>query len=265
MEIDPFVYKWILSLLVGAAWVIVSTTVAEKISGKVGGLITGLPSTAVVAFLFIGLTQGTDAVKTASISLLLMSGFYSFFFITYLLLSKKTFSKALMGSFIIWFTFAILVSLINPSNLFLSFIAWLLMIVSSIIWASKNISIQANKIPKKVISSPIWFKSLLSGLIISSVVLISKIAGPSWGGIFATFPSLSIVTILVTEKSGGLEFTRLIAKNIHISITTTLGLFAILSYFLFPIIGVVMGTITSYILLILISVPLYRLFEKFKQ
>jgi len=262
---NDFVVKWLLSLLVGSIWVIVSTTVAEKISGKLGGLITGLPSTAVITFLFIGLTQGVDAVKTASVTLTLMSGFYSFFFITYLLLSKTNFSKALTGSFTVWFMCALLVAIINPSSLTISVIAWLFLIVLSISWVSKNITIKIKKIPKKIVGSPIWLKSLLSGLIISGVVLISKIAGPSWGGIFATFPSLSVVTLLVTNRSGGLEFTRLIAKNIQISITTTLGLFAVFSYFLFPNLGVMLGTITSYVLLLVISVPLYKLFERLKQ
>lgn len=262
---SDFVIKWLLSIIIGSIWVIVSTSVAEKISGKLGGLIVGLPSTAVIAFLFIGLTQGIEAVKTASVTLTLMSGFYGFFFITYLLLAKTSFVKALTGSLAVWFTGAIFVFVLNPSSLASSVIGWLLLTVFSISWVSKNIVIKEKTIPEKIVGSSIWLKSLLSGLIISVIVLISKFAGPSWGGIFATFPSLSVVTLMITNKSGGLEFTRLIAKNIQLSITTSLGLFAILSYFLFPALGVILGTITSYIVLLVLGVPLYKLFERLKQ
>ena len=83
---DPFITKWIISLIVGTAWVAVFTTIAEKISGKLGGLLVGLPSTAVVSLLFIGLTQGVNAARISSVVMPYSSGLYCFFFITFLLL-----------------------------------------------------------------------------------------------------------------------------------------------------------------------------------
>ena len=257
---------WLLSILFGSIWVVASTTVAEKISGRLGGLIAGLPSTAVVGLLFIGLTQGTEAATTATVILPLSSGLYCFFFIAYLLLSKRGFTVAIIGSLVTWFIIALIASIVAPSSLLVSLLIWLILVVLCIAWVVKNISIETKKIPQKIKGGPMWFKALLSGFVIGGVVLISKTAGPSWGGIFATFPAITISTLLVTAKSGGLEFTRLIAKNILISITTTLGLFAILVYITFPILGPILGTISSYILLLLVSIPLYHLvFEKLKD
>ena len=262
---NDFAIKWLLSLLVGSVWIIVSTTIAERISGRLGGLITGLPSTVVVALLFIGLTQGVDAAKTASAIMPLSVGLYSFFSIAYLLLSRKNFVTAFAGSLAVWFLFAIVASLINPSFV-VSILLWFVLVTLSISWTVKNISINSNQIPKNIKGRPVWFKALLGGVVISSVVLISKLAGPKWGGISATFPALTISTLLVTIKSGGLEFTRLIAKNILISTTTTVGLLAIISYIMFPILGPIIGMVISYTLVLLISIPLYHLvFEKLKN
>lgn len=263
---DPFIFKVFLSLIIGILFVIISTNIAERISGKLGGLIVGLPSTAVISLLFVGLTQGIQAALISSMMVPFSSGLYCFFFVAYLLLTKKGFKFGLIISLIVWFFFAFIAANFPPKNLNESILIGTILIMSTIIWAVKKIKINHKLIPEKITSSPVWLKALLTGIIISSIVLISKIAGPRWGGIFATFPALTISTILITVKSGGLEFTRLIAKNILISTTTTISLFAILCYFLYPIVGVIIGSILAYFGLLLISIPLYFLiFDKIKE
>lgn len=262
----PFVFKVILSLIIGIVWVIISTNIAERISGKLGGLIVGLPSTAVISILFVGLTQGTPAALTSSMIVPYSSGFYCFFFITFLLLTKKGFEIGFISSLIVWFVFAFVAAKFPPSNLLESIIVGLILIILTIFWAVKKIHINHKLIPKNIVSGPLWLKAVITGTVIGIIVIISKIAGPSWGGIFATFPALTISTMLITVKSGGTEFTRLIAKNVLISTTTTISLFAIFCYFLYPITGIILGTVFAYIGLLIISIPLYFLiFDKIKE
>jgi len=263
---SPFVIKWFLSLIIGSLWVAMSTLIAEKVSGKLGGLIAGLPTTAVVSLMFIGLTLGLNPALVTAKIVPLSSGLYCFFFVTYLIQTKKGFLNGFIKSLVVWFTFAFIASRFSSTNLLTSTLIGFTFIAATIWWVEKNIQIDDQHIPKKIKGSPLWVKASLTGLVISSVVFISKLAGPIWGGIFATFPALTISTILVTIKSGGLEFTRLIAKNILISTTTTISLFAIFSYFFYPMFGVIAGTIIAYIALLIISIPLYRLiFDRLKD
>lgn len=263
---DPFVIKWLLSLIIGSLWVGISTIIAEKISGRIGGLILGLPSTAAIGLLFIGLTQGTNAALTASVIMPFSSGFYCFYYLAYLLLANKGFLTGFVGSLTVWFVFAFLASLIAPSDISHSIIVWLFLVTICIGYAIKYIHINHRLIPKKIVSMPLWLKAALTGIVISLIVLISKLAGPRVGGIFATFPALATSTFLITVKSGGVEFTRLVAKNILISTTITIGLFAILSYLLFPILGIIFGAITAYIGLLIVSLPLFILFiNRYKE
>jgi uncharacterized membrane protein (GlpM family) len=263
---DPFVIKVISSLIIGIIWVIISTYLAERINGKFGGLILGLPSTAAISLLFIGLTQGIHGALASSKIIPFSSGLYCFYYITYLILTKKGFKVGFIGSLIIWFMFAFFASTFSPHSLFVSIGLWIILITTCIWWTIKNIHINYKIIPKKIISIPLWIKAILTGVVISLIVVISKIAGPKWGGIFATFPALATSTYLITIKSGGIEFTRLIAKNILISTTTTIGLFAILCYFIYPISGIILGTIFAYIGLLIISIPFYfLLFNKIKE
>lgn len=263
---DPFIIKVIFSLVIGIAWVIISTYLAERVSGKLGGIIVGLPSTAVISLLFVGLTQGIPAAQIAAKIVPYSSGLYCFFFISYLLLTKKGFKIGFFGSLLVWFMFAFFAAYFSPKSLFNSIIIGLILITSTICWATIKININHKLIPKKIISSPLWIKAFMTGTVIGLIVIISKLAGPKWGGIFATFPALTISTILITVRSGGVEFTRLIAKNVLISTTTTISIFAILCYFLYPIAGVILGTILSYFGLFVISIPLYFLiFNRIKE
>lgn len=75
---DPFTFKVLLSLFVGIIFVVVSTYIAERVSGKIGGLIVGLPSTAVISLAFIGLTQGVTQAVVASSIVPFSSAFYCF-------------------------------------------------------------------------------------------------------------------------------------------------------------------------------------------
>lgn len=263
---ESFIIKVVLSLITGIIFVVISTYLAERVSGKLGGIIVGLPSTAVISLLFVGLTQGIHAARTAAMIVPYSSGLYCFFFIAYLLATKKGFNIGFFLSLLVWFLFAFFASVISPRNLIVSICIGFLLIFVTIYWVVKNIHINHKFIPKKIISSPVWLKAVLTGTVIAFIVIISKLAGPKWGGIFATFPALTISTILITVKSGGVEFTRLIAKNVLISTTTTISLFALFGYFLFPIVGLIIGSILAYIGLLLISIPLYLLVvDKLKE
>lgn len=263
---DPFALKVLLSLFVGIIFVVVSTYIAERVSGKIGGLIVGLPSTAVISLTFIGLTQGVPQAVVASSIVPFSSAFYCFYFIAFLLLTKKGFITGFFGSLTVWFFFAIISFIYFPKSMVVSVLVWIVFVTLAIQWAVKYVHINHSKIPKKIVSGPLWVKATITGSVISMIVIIAKVAGPSWGGIFATFPALTISTMLITVQSGGVEFTRLIAKNVLISTTTTVSIYAIFTYFLYPIVGVIWGSILAYFGLLIISIPLYLLiFDKLKD
>jgi hypothetical protein len=263
---DPFVIKSVLSVLLGIIWVSMTTLVAERVSGKLGGLIAGLPSTAVISLLFIGLTQPLDVTVSTSSVIPFSTGVYCFFFLSYLYFSKKSFAKGMIAGLITWFFFAYVAHELAPSNIYISILIWLVLDTISIYVALKYLKIDKSKIPERINKTPIWLKVLISGFTMTGVILISLLAGPRWGIVFVTFPAITTSTFLITIKSGGVEFTRQVALNILISTTVTIGIFAILAHFIMPLTGAVVGIVLAYILLIGIAYFLYRtVFDKLKQ
>ncbi len=49
---QAFLFKVVLSMIIGGIWVVASTVIVDKFGTKLGGLIAGLPSTVVVALTF---------------------------------------------------------------------------------------------------------------------------------------------------------------------------------------------------------------------
>lgn len=263
---SAFLYKLFLSLVVGSSWVTISTIIAEKISGKLGGLITGLPSTAAISLLFVAYTQDMDAIQDATLVVPFSAGLYTYFYLTYLVATKKGFYPGLVISLIVWLFFAVLVSKMEIVNLMQSVIVWIVLVGTSLFLLIRYIHIDTSVSNVKVRKSPLGIKVVISSLVIACIVVISKLMGPVWGGILSTFPALATSTFLITYRSGGVEFTRLIAKNVMISTTTTIGLYAILVRYLYPELGLIFGTIVSYLLLLVISVPLYFfVFERLRK
>lgn len=239
--------KWLLSLIVGGSWVTITTVVAERLGPKLGGLIGGMPSTALISFLFIALTQSTQAAVTATTIVPASVGFYSFFFLTYLLTTKFGFHKALALSLITWFIFAALALTIGIQSIITSISIWLILVAFSIMFVQTKVTLRPVKTIKiHYTTAMILERALLSGLIISIAVLMAKLAGPNWGGVLSTFPALTISTLLIIRKTAGLEFTRHIMKNFMISMTMNLGIFALLVRQTYPWYGPWVGTGFSY-------------------
>ena len=262
-DMDPFWIRWILSIIVGGSWVTATSIIAERIGPKLGGLIGGMPSTALVSFLFIALTQSAQTAVAATTVVPMSVGFYCFFFLTYLLLARRGFLTALMGSLTVWLLFATFSVVLNVQSFFWSVAIWIVLITSSIWYALTCIHLQpVSKVTIRYTPVMLLGRAALSGIIISIAVLMAKLAGPVWGGVLSTFPALTVSTLLITRTTGGIEFSRHFMKNILISTTINLGIFAILVRISFAAVGPWFGTLIAYIGTLLVTYILNKILKK---
>ena len=258
-----FGIKWLLSILVGGAWVTLTTFIAEQLGPQIGGLISGIPSTALITYIFIALTQSTRQAIQATTTVPLTVGFYSFFFIVYLLNSHRGFYKTLGISIAVWSVFAAISALINIQSFSASLICWITLISLSFWITHKKVILSPVKFAKLRYTPKILFqRAALSGIVISIGVLTAKILGPVWGGIFSTFPALTISTLLITYKSSGIEFTRHLMKNILLSITINLVLFAAFVRYGYQTFGMPVGTVVAYLGTLIATFLLHQVLKK---
>ena len=83
-----FIWKLILSFVAGSIAVTLTTAAAEKFGSKIGGLIGGIPSTSVVALLFIGIVHSPEYVVQATDVIPLMMGCNSLFLVVFVVISR---------------------------------------------------------------------------------------------------------------------------------------------------------------------------------
>jgi hypothetical protein len=77
----------------------------------------------------------------------------------------------------------------------------------------------------------------------------SQFGGPVLGGIFSAFPAVFTSTLYIVNKNRGIEFSRSITKPLMISATLTVIPYSIAVRYIYPYMGIWIGTLVSYALI----------------
>lgn len=244
-----FWYKLGLSFMVGGAWVTMSTLAAERYGSKIGGLIGGLPSTVVVTLLFIGLTQATNAASEATLLVPLAMGINGYFIIVFILTAKRGLLLSLSSALLTWLILASLLVAIHIQHFYISIVGWIILTVVCILIVERWLNVASQeKVRFPYTPSQIILRGLFGGAIIAFAVLMGRLAGPVYGGIFATFPAIFTSTLVITYRTAGAEFSQAVARSLMISGMINVPLYAIMARYLLPWSGLLSGTAIALVL-----------------
>jgi hypothetical protein len=94
----------------------------------------------------------------------------------------------------------------------------------------------------------IGFRALFGGALISFAVLLGKLGGPVYGGVFAIFPMMFISTLVVTYHAGGVDFSRAMGKAIMVSATVNVSLYTMAVRYTYAWVGLAYGTAIALVL-----------------
>lgn len=261
---DPFLIKLLLSFITGFIWLFVISKVAAKFGTKVGGVIAGIPSTLFVAFLFIAITQSTQAAAQSTTLVPLVVGINTIFVAAYVFLARKMhFVPSLLAAIAAWALAAFFVVESNMSNFALSVALFFPMTFLSYTLLEKKFNIDSSsKAVLNYTTSQLLFRSFVGGFLITLAVLMAKIGGPLIGGMFAAFPALTIALIIVSRLHHGEEYTEALLKNFIITGALSVLIYTIAVRYSYPEFGLFYGTIVSLIISIIGSYFGYHLINK---
>ena len=239
-----FWFKLALSFIVGSLWVILTTVSAEHFGSKIGGLIGGLPSTVVIALFFIGYTQTPLIAAQATTIMPLAQGLNGLFVLSFMLFSRWGLGLALTGSLAIWLIQSTILYLSHIQIFWISLIGWLLLLLVCILVLLKWWKIPSTiKLEVSYPASQILWRALFGGTVIALAVLMGKLGGTLLGGIFSSFPAIFLTTLVITYRSGGIDFSRAVGKSLLISGLINVPLYEIVVRYLYPQLGLVAGTV----------------------
>jgi hypothetical protein len=242
---DIFIFKLILSFLIGGVWVTIATQLADKYGTKVGGIITGLPSTALLSLFFIGWTQSPSVSVEATTIIPIIGAVNALFLLVYISLVRKNFWLALGSSFFVWSVFSLTLVLLDFNYFLLSILIYTVVAVLSFSLIEKGLKVKSER-PGQVKNTVrnLIFRGLFSGTIIVFAVIMGKIGGPLFGGMFAMFPAMFTGTLLITYFSHGSLFSSAMMKVALLSASSVV-LYAILVRFTYIPFGLFLGTLLS--------------------
>ena len=240
-----FIIKLILSFLIGGLWVTVATGLADRHGTKVGGFIAGLPSTALLSLFFIGWTQSPIIAVQATTIIPAIGAVNALFLLVYISLVRKNFWGALGGSFLVWFGCSFTLIFLDFDKFLISIFIYIAVLFGCFFLIEQVLRVESKQ-PRPVNNTlkTLLCRGLFSGTIVLSAVLMGKIAGPLFGGMFAMFPAMFTGTLVITYLSHGPLFSSAMMKAALLSASSVV-LYAILVRLTYIPFGLYSGTALS--------------------
>lgn len=254
-------YQLFLPFILSAIIVVIIMFIAEKYGTKIGGILGTLPSTIVIALVFLAINKDINfASKSASV-IPAELGINILFLIIFAILIFRSVIIAFFISISVWMILSILIIIINLNNIWISITIYLISLILALIILEnikkiksiKNVNYHYNK--KKII-----LRGLIAGIVISIAILLSNI-GAIISGIFSVFPAIIISTMLISYKEYGPNFSAGMAKSMIIGISSV-AVYATSVHFLYPIYDIIFGSFISYLSSITITIILLILKDK---
>jgi Protein of unknown function (DUF3147) len=247
----------VLAFAVGSLWVSAITIIAEKKGSVLGGVLGGLPSTSAFSFFFIGINQSSNAVVQATTVFPLAFGVTSAYLFFYAFFAQKGVIRGITFSLMIWFAASALIVSSGLNDFVFSLIGGIVISVLTYFFF-KKLKLRNLTGEKKVYKfHEIILRGVGAGSLVLLSVLLSQIGGPVLGGISAAFPAVFTSTLIILNRSKGTEFSRSITKPLVLSGIFTIIPFSVAVRFLFPVLGIWLGTVVSYVLVVPLAILSY--------
>lgn len=261
-----FYIQLIASFLVGGAVIAALSFFAERANKKIAGIILSLPSTVVVSYLFVGWVTSANAISGIVPATIATAGSVQMFAIAYLYLSKIKTNKinsimlSFGGALLSWLILSIPQALIKFDNLPLSIVIYLIAVSIGYYLLTKKNKVQPIQKIIKYSNIQILGRAIFAGFVIALAVFLSKTLNPFWGGILSSFPAAFTSTFIIIHWYYGHDMLAKIMKAVPAGSFVYIG-FTIAAKWTFPAYGLILGTITAY----LVSLLIFFIFLKRKK
>ena len=238
---------FLIKLLVTVTVVLLLSLVAERVSPRVAGILSGYPLGAAIALFFIGLENSSEFASSSAVytmmGLVATQSFVYFYFRASLFFKRfNTLGScvfAIAGYLVaIW-----LLHFIRPGKI----LAVLIPVASVFLFVYlfkevKNVTIQ-NRI--QLTPKILFFRAFLAAFILLIITGTAKFVGPRWAGLFSAFPITLLPLILIVHLTYDKEHVHTIIKNFPLGLGSLI-IYSLCVSIVYPIHGIYVGTLISF-------------------
>ena len=254
-----FVIKTVVTIL----FVLVLSLLAEWVSPKVSGIISGIPTGTAIILFFYGLEQGTEFASQSSLFNLVGMLSMQVFIYVYFKASIKNSKMNIFFSSIIA-TGGYLITILLLKQFQFNLVTALIIPLISIplfTYLFKKVKNSSIKNTVKLNPKVLFIRAIVASVVILFVTSIAQLVGPKWAGLFSAFPTTLFPLILIIHNAYGKEHVHTIIKNVPQG-QWAMVMYIVSVFFLYPLLGVYLGTLISYSVVILYLVVLFRMHKQ---
>lgn len=224
-----------------------ASIMAEKFGGKVGGYVSAFPAPAAIAYFFIAYGQSVEAAVQATVSFPVAYSLVGILLLAYALLAKRGLVLAMGVAIGIWLAASLAFIQMKPTNFVVSLLLYIAIFVC-MFWLMRHYVRASNKpVQHSFTKWQLFGRAVFGGSIILAAVVMSKIAGPLYGGVFAAFPAGFVSMLILMHRTHGADFSLSMIRPMYLT-----GMIVVVGYvtvlrFAYPAFGVWFGTATALI------------------
>jgi hypothetical protein len=185
------------------------------------------------------------------------------FLLLFALLSQKKILVALAGSLLTWTVLTIVIYYSNLTSIILSLAVYLVcFLLTFLILDKKKKIISQDTIKVHYTALKLLGRSLIAGIVIAIAVSFSNV-GVTLSGIFSVFPAIFLSTMLISLREHGPQFTGAMAKGMIYGSPSVVS-YAIGIHYLYPLIGILTGTIGAFLIALVVTLILFTFRKKIR-
>ena len=253
----------LLSFVIAGSWIAVLTLLAERFGSKVGGLIANLPSNILIVLIFISLTQGVGFVREMTPAIPVGILIDSIFLVVFVLLLHYNLLISMIGSLATWLVLAIIANRIQMESLWINVAIYFAVTILAFLFVEYGWKIPTmGKSGKKYTLGQMAVRAAFAGGLVGGVVLISHFVPAYLTGIVSAFPAVLFSSMVILALNQGKAFAQATGKVMILS-TSNIVIYVLAVYFTYPVLGIIAGTIVSFVIAFLWVVMLRPVMGRF--
>ena len=257
-----FYLQLITSFLVGGSTIALLSFVAEKANGKIAGILLSLPSTVVVSFIFIAWATSPEAVGKIAPIAVATDGSVMIFSVVYMYVSRiklprtQSIILSLSGGLGSWLILSVPLAIYKFDNIILSLLIFGLFVSIAYYFLTIKNNVKEQKVHLAYNTVQKLGRAIFAGSIITLAVF-----HPFWGGVMSGFPAAFTSTFVILHWYYGSDMLFKIGKTVAAGSFVYVP-FVVASHWTFPAFGIFGGTISAYLVSLVVFFALMKLKRK---
>jgi hypothetical protein len=241
----------LIKILVSVVMVVTLSLIAEFVSPRIAGILSGYPLGAAISLFFIGFEISPAFASQSSLYTMIgLVGIQGFIYCYYLASRQVTPGRkwsnivisslagiggyALIISILHLLKATILISLVIPVASFVAF--------RFLFRNIRNVRIE-KRMPLNVIL--LFGRALFAGAVIIFVTGVARVVGPRWAGLFSAFPMVLFPVMVIVHFTYREEHVHTIIKGVPEGLVS-LFIYALVVHLTYPSLGIYAGTAIAY-------------------